>query len=178
MIKLIMVLIVSCISLSDACRFIRKPDEQIYCESGFAGIITVASTGYPCGLYNNNLCYGINNVEQINGPSITPLILQTGLDSAGCGVTLDVGSKYFIASGVINTSVVSLYTYGLYEDWTALSPTDVATATLAYQATVCPVVITTPIKTPIKTLPTIGPIKTLPTTGPIRTLPVERASLA
>lgn len=167
MIKLILVLIVSCISLSDACRFIRRTNEQIYCDSGFAGTITVATNGFPCGPYNYNLCYGINNVQQINGASITPYIIQTAPDTAGCGVTLITGNTYFIASNVVNAYVVGLYTYELFEDWTGLSPLDVATATQAYQSTICPALTPDlPIVLPIKK----GPIKTLPTTGPVKTL--------
>ncbi|KAG4066279.1 hypothetical protein HA402_000503 [Bradysia odoriphaga] len=162
--KLILVLIVFCISISDACRFIRRPDEQIYCESEFAGIVTVATIGFPCGPYNVNRCYGINNVQQINGADITPIVLRTGLDSAGCGVELTEGNTYFIASNVVNPYVVGLYTNELYEDWTGLSPSDMELAALAYQATICPAVLpikVSPIKTPIKTLPTVGPVKTL-----------------
>lgn len=154
MLKLTLVLLVFCVSISDACRFLPKTKEEKYCGSEFAGIATVATNGYPCGPYSFNRCYGIKDFQQIKGVSITPIVLQTGLDSAGCGVKLTQGNTYFIASNVVNPYVVGLYTFHLYDDWSLLSSSVMTTKAQEYQAIVCPAVSPKP---PIKTLPTTGP---------------------
>lgn len=154
MIKLILVLIVSCISLSGACRFIRRPDEQIYCDSGFAGIITIATDGFPCGNDDFYICYGINDFQQIRGDDdITPYILRTSTSSAACGVSdLERDRTYFVAASVVDSYVIEIFTFDLYDDWTDLSESEVETETAAYLETVCPYVAPLPIEiSPIKT---------------------------
>lgn len=159
MLKLILVLIVFCIVISDACKFVEQPKEVRYCKAKFAGIITVATNGYPCELNHLKRCYGINCVQQTKGtlpPSIAPVVLETALDSAGCGVELTPGNTYFIASDLIDSHVVSLYTSQLNEDWTELSPSERKTKVQDYQATNCTAGST---RDSIKTLPATGPLE-------------------
>ncbi len=134
MLKLILVVIVSYIGLSDACRCLQMSNAEKYCDSEFAGVITIATGVYDCGLYNSK-CYGITNVQQIRGNPIDPLVVQTGSSSAECGSTLIPGNTYFVAGYAIDSTALGLNTCQLVED---LDGQDVATVIASYLATSCP----------------------------------------
>lgn len=119
MIKLLLVFIVTCISLSDACSCARIVKKDAWCISPFAGTIKVLSTGSSCG--SMNICYKIAVVQQLRGTTISPTNLRTANNSAACGVTLTQGNTYFVTTNPINLNTLGLNLCQLTEDWTGLS---------------------------------------------------------
>lgn len=124
MMKLLLILTVSCISLSDACSCFPSTIPERFCASQFAGIITVLTSDFGCGI---NRCYGISVVQQIRGTPITPDLLQTAINSAVCGVWLIPGHKYFVAARTVDSNTLELSLCQLSEDWTLLSPLEIET---------------------------------------------------
>lgn len=136
MIKLLLILIVSGITFSEACSCIQRTKQQQYCDSQFAGIIDVLTDGSDC---QYKTCYGISVVQQIRGTATSYpfLILQTGTSSASCGVSLVSGHTYFMAGSVIDDFILGLYICQLYEDWTGLSKSDIDTKINKYKSINC-----------------------------------------
>lgn len=130
MIKLILVFIIACISLSNACSCIPIVKNKAYCSSAFAGTIKVLNSGSSCGTLKR--CYSITVVQQFRGAAITPTILETASQSAACGVTLVQGHTYFVATNPINSSKLGLNLCQLKEDWTSLSICEFFLKTLDY----------------------------------------------
>lgn len=121
MIKLILVLVISYISLSNACSCFLPVgwQKQAYCNSEFAGTIKVLSSEYNCDTYK--LCYDIQVVQQYKGITATPTVLETATDSAACGVYLIPGNTYFVVTNPIDENKIGVYLCSLFEDWTQLS---------------------------------------------------------
>lgn len=136
MIKLILVLIVTFISVSDACSCIQRTNQQKYCDSQFAGLIYVLDSGVVTPVVTGTLrMYGIIVIQQIRGtPIINPTQLQTSLSTASCGATLIAGHIYFVAG---SSSPLSLNFCQLYEDVTFLTPCVIAQKLQGYQRTSC-----------------------------------------
>lgn len=122
MFKLLLVLIVSGISVSNACSCTPIDKNDAYCNSTFVGTIWVYKAGQPCG--PGNACYVIKVVNQIRGLPITPIILRTADNSANCAVTLIENHTYFVATYPVAAFYIALYQCQLYEDWTELSDTE------------------------------------------------------
>lgn len=146
MMKLIVVIIVTCISLSDACSCLPRTNKEKYCSSDFAGVIIVQTSALNCG---SNICFGISVLDQVRGTAISPYLLLTATNSAACGVSLILGRKYFVGTSVVNSAVLGLYSCQLYEDWTGLSPSVVTQKTQDYRRTRC-FSVATPNELPIK----------------------------
>lgn len=133
MIKLLLILIVSGISASDACSCTPVEKNATYCNSQFVGTINVYQAGQRCGA--GNTCYVIKVVNLIRGsPAI---ILRTADNPADCGVTLVKGNTYFVAIDRVAAFYVGLYMCQLYEDWTGLSASEIETKTNEYLKIQC-----------------------------------------
>lgn len=121
MIKVILVLVISYISLSDACSC-YLPDgweQQAYFNSEFAGTIKVLGPAYNCG--QMKICHWIQVVQQFRGSTISPMVLETASQSAACGVYLTPGNTYFVATNPVNANRIGAYLCGLVQDWTSLT---------------------------------------------------------
>lgn len=138
MIKLLCVLVLSGISLSDACQCINIDKEVAYCESKFAGFIKIQSAGYDCEEIKK--CYKIAVIEQIKGAKIapTPTILRTNRDSAACGVRFDKDDKYFVTTNTIDSNALTLNSCQLREKWTSKSPSEIERNIQGYRGIDCP----------------------------------------
>lgn len=118
MIKLLLVF-VTCISLSGACSCLRIVKKDAWCNSAFAGTIKVLSTGSSCG--SMNICHKIAVVQQLRGTTISPTNLRTANNSAACGVALTQGNTYFVTTSPINSNTLGLNLCQLTANWTGLS---------------------------------------------------------
>lgn len=145
MIKIIVLLVVSYISCSDACSCFLPLgwQQQAYCNAGFAGVVKVVGPSYICG--QTKICYTIALVQQFRGSSISPTILETANQSAACGVTLTVGHSYFVATNPINSARIGVYLCGLYQDWTGLTCCEMIKKAKEYDCN--------KIQTPIEVIP-------------------------
>lgn len=119
--RLILVLVISYISLSDACSCAIRPgwEKETYCNAGFAGTIKVLGPSYNCG--QMKICHSIAVVQQFRGSPVSPTILETASQSAACGVYLTPGNTYFVATSPLSANKIGVYMCGLYQDWTALT---------------------------------------------------------
>lgn len=116
MIKLLLVFIItSWISSSDACDCMPIVKIDAYCKSTFVGTIKVLNSGLRC--QSTNICYSIGVVQRLSGISISPTVLQTSDNSASCGVTLIEGNTYFVATNPIDLNTLGLNSCQLNEDW-------------------------------------------------------------
>lgn len=140
MIKLILVFIISCVSLSDACSCMPVVIKDSYCNSKFVGTIKVLNSGSKCELTDEStqICYKIAVVKQFRGDVIKPNILQTANNSAACGVTLKRGHVYFVATNPIESNTLTLNLCQLKEDWTGFSAVQLRTGTQNYYEIRCP----------------------------------------
>ncbi len=120
--SVVLVLILSYISTSDACScgpFVKK---DAYCKSNFVGMINVTSVAYGCGQLRT--CYQISVVKKIRGIAVTPssyIYLQTPSTSATCGTSLTKEHTYLVATNQINSSTLGLTICNFKDDWTGLS---------------------------------------------------------
>lgn len=121
MIKLICILAISYISLSDACScaFMVGWERQAVCNSAFSGLIKVEGPQYNCGSFK--ICYPITVIQQYLGAPATPTVLETASDGAMCGVGLSAGHSYFVATNPIDENKIGVYLCSLYRDWTDLT---------------------------------------------------------
>lgn len=145
MIKLIVVLVISYISLSDACScFLPQGwEQQAYCNSQFAGTIKVLGPSYNCG--QMNICHSIAVVQQFRGSTISPTVLETASQSAACGVYLTPGNTYFVATNPLNANRIAVYLCGLYQDWTSLTCCDMIKKAKSYDCNNIHIPIETPV---------------------------------
>lgn len=150
MIKSILVLVLFCITFSNACSCVPIVKGQAYCKSAFSGTIKVLNSGTNCGTMKR--CYSITVVQQFRGTQITPTVLETNSQSAACGVTLAQGHTYFVATNPINSNRLGLNLCQLREDWTGLSICERLLKTLEYWRISC-VYIGIPIKTEVTAVP-------------------------
>lgn len=125
MIKLLVILIVSSISLSDACSCGQIDKNVAYCSSTFVGIIQVLIAGQRCG--SGNACYVIKVVNQIRGDKVSAILLRTADNFDSCGVTLVEGNTYFVATDPVAAFYIGLYLCQFYENWTGLSASEIDT---------------------------------------------------
>lgn len=136
MIKTLLLLVtVSCISLSDACSCIPLVKKDAYCNSAFAGTIKVLSSGISCE--SSEKCYSISVVQQFRGTPITSHVLQTHNSSAACGVTLIQGYTYFVAATPIDSNTLRLGSCQLNENWTEFSGAQLANEIQEYRSIQC-----------------------------------------
>lgn len=136
MIKLVSVIvIIACVSFSDACSCMPRTNQQKYCDSEFAGLIYVLDSGTVSGTGGMQRTYNIWVISQIKGAAISPSQLITNTSSAACGVTLTAGKVYFVATS--SSSPLSLYICQLYEDWSSVPLDQVAQQLQAYRRTRC-----------------------------------------
>lgn len=119
MLILFFVLIISSISLSDACDCAAPNRRKAYCKSDFVGTIRVLSNGSECG--EMQICYSVDIIEKFRDTPITPRSLKTSSDSASCGVTLTQGNIYFVITNSIDSKVINLNLCQISEDWTGLT---------------------------------------------------------
>lgn len=118
MFKLLLVVILSYISLSDACSCIPLVKKDAYCRSKFAGVIKVLSST-SCGTMQT--CYSIQIYQQIRGATSTATVLKTNNSSAACGVTLIPGNYYFVATDPYDANTLTLSLCQLNENWTNIT---------------------------------------------------------
>lgn len=150
MIKLILILVISYISLSDACSCYLPTgwQDEFYCRYNFAGTFKVVSPQYNCGNSEEELiCYSIVVLDQMRGPPVTVTYAQTHIQSSMCGTTLTVGHTYFVSSGVGESNNIGVGLCMLLEDWTELSCADLNEKKRHYEQLSCgdePTVPTTP----------------------------------
>lgn len=123
MFKLLLVLIVSCIGSSNACSCGPIDKNAAYCNSKFVGTIKINEVGQRCG--TGNTCYVLQDVKQIRGDKMTPILLRTADNSAACGVSLLKGNTYFVATDPVAIFYLGLYQCQFYEDWTGLSSSEI-----------------------------------------------------
>lgn len=132
MIKLFVILIVTCISLSDACSCIDRTDQKKYCDSQYAAVIYVTNSGSVSGTTRT---YGINVFHQFKGTAINPIQLQTSFSSASCGVTLTAGKAYIVAT--TSSSALQLSSCDLLEEVGLLTLDALILKIQGYQRTRC-----------------------------------------
>lgn len=87
-------------------------------------------TGFTCVVV-------ITPPKQIRGNAMTPILVKTYDSSAGCGVTLEVGKKYFVAASKNAMFTIFLDLCDLYEDWTGLSQSEIDSKSNAYSQITC-----------------------------------------
>lgn len=142
MIKIIFVLIFCCISLSDACSCVPLVIKDAYCNSKFAGTIKVLDSGSTCELPEDEeqpqTCYKIVVVKQYRGNVIKPHTLRTADNSAACGVWLEAGHTYFVATNPIDRKTLNLNLCQLKQDWTGLSAAQIKEKAENYNKIQCP----------------------------------------
>lgn len=120
MLKLLFVLIVvPCISLSDACDCMPVVKKDAYCKSKYVGSIKVLNSGSSCD--SAKICHSIGVVQRFRGAAITPTALLTADNSAACGVNLIKGHTYFVATNPIDSDTLGLNSCQLLEDWTGFT---------------------------------------------------------
>lgn len=120
MIKLLLVFIItSWISSSDACDCMPIVKKDAFCKSTFAGIIKVLNSGSSC--QSKKICYSIGVVQRLSGKSISPTVLRTSDNSASCGVTLIKGNTYFVATDAIDFNTLGLNSCQHKENWSKIS---------------------------------------------------------
>lgn len=144
MYKLILVFVLYCINLSDACSCIQIVKKDAYCNSGFSGLIKVTNSGTNCGTMK--ICYSIVLVHQFRGNPITPAVLETNNQSAACGVNLTQGHTYFVSTNAISSNKIGLNLCQFKEDWTGLSACEFLLKTLEYIRISCLATPATQIK--------------------------------
>ncbi len=116
--SLILIFVISCISFSDACSCwlpVGWQWDSIW-NSAYVGTFTVTGPATSCGMMK--VCYPITPGQQFLGAPVAPEILETNSDSAACGVWLEPGRTYFIATDPISPLRISAYLCGLLDDWT------------------------------------------------------------
>lgn len=124
MIKFIFVLVISYISLSNACSCYLPTgwQDEFYCRYNFAGTFKVLSSQYDCSdIYENKYCYNIVVLDQMRGPSAIVTHAQTATEPNLCGTTLIQGHTYFVSTGVGDSQNIGVGLCMLLEDWTDLS---------------------------------------------------------
>lgn len=127
MIKLLLVILVSRLSLSDACSCLPIVLKEAYCNSQFAGIIKVLDSGSSCvdGLGDGDVtdtCYPIRVVQRFRGAETKATVLRTAENSAACGVWLMKGHTYFVGASTIDYKTLGLSLCQLNNDLTELTP--------------------------------------------------------
>lgn len=132
MIKLFVVFIVTCISLSDACSCIYSSNQKKFCDSQFAAVIYVTNSGSVSGPTRT---YEINVFYQFKGTEIDPDQLKTSVSSASCGVTLTAGKKYIVATA--SNSPLQLSSCDLLEEVGSLTLDALFQKIQAYQRGRC-----------------------------------------
>lgn len=125
------------ITVSNACSC-RPIDKNVaYCNAKFVGVIKVYKAGQRCGA--GNACYLIKVLDKIRcePPSNQPIILRTADTSAACGITLNEGDTYFVATDPTSAFYIGLYQCQFYENWTGFSESEIEEKLNAYRQIKC-----------------------------------------
>ncbi|XP_037029323.1 metalloproteinase inhibitor 2-like [Bradysia coprophila] len=116
---LILLFAISYISFSDACSCAGIPGLESYCEATFGGTFKVVGPSYYCG--EMEICYPIEIVQQFRGAPVSATVLKTNDNSAACGVYLEEGNTYFIATNPVDEETFHVYSCGLLQNWTSMT---------------------------------------------------------